>query len=166
MQNLFSIQDVHIKDQRDDLLDLGEGDGDNIDMPMDNPDYPDSQPTNDDKINLDFPVADNEFEKKLGRLYKTFDVRFVKNTIWNTISNWKGVQKEISDSNTDNNTDNNTESNAVQIENNKDSDINFREVINNISDTMARDGVTNISTSTCFVCLLHLANEKSKLIYY
>ena len=43
-------------------------------------------------------------------------------------------------------------------------DIEFKSVINSISNTLSKDVIDNISTPTCFVCLLHLANEKSSFM--
>ena len=40
-------------------------------------------------------------------------------------------------------------------------EIEFKTIINSISNTLSKDVIDNISTPTCFVCLLHLANEKS-----
>ncbi len=34
-----------------------------------------------------FLKVDNEYEKKFGRLYKTFDVRFLKSKIWDSLDN-------------------------------------------------------------------------------
>ena len=31
-------------------------------------------------------IVDKEYQKKFGKLYKTFDVRFIKNKIWETIN--------------------------------------------------------------------------------
>ena len=33
-----------------------------------------------------FLKIENEYEKKFGRLYKTFDVRFLKSKIWDSIN--------------------------------------------------------------------------------
>jgi hypothetical protein len=39
--------------------------------------------------------------------------------------------------------------------------IEFKNVIDSMSNNLTQDVIDNISTPTCFVCLLHLANEKS-----
>ena len=31
-------------------------------------------------------IVDKEYQKKFGKLYKTFDVRYVKNKLWETIN--------------------------------------------------------------------------------
>ena len=87
-----------------------------------------------------FDAIENEnihnFDKKFGKLYKTFDVGYVKNRIWDTIKEIKSNLKIMT----------------------------FDNVINKISETLDEKIIENISTSTCFVCLLHLANEKGKII--
>jgi hypothetical protein len=45
-------------------------------------------------------------------------------------------------------------------------DLSFKNVIDSISKKISPEVKNNISTQTCFVCLLHLANEKSKIINY
>ncbi len=45
-----------------------------------------------------------------------------------------------------------------------DSEISFRNVLDNISEKFTPEVKSNLSTQTCFVCLLHLANEKSKTL--
>jgi hypothetical protein len=87
-----------------------------------------------------FAKIDNEYEKKFGRLYKTFDVRFVKSKIWESVSN---LSKNIIDKNLE------------------DHSIGFKEVLGSVSMNLSKDVISNISTPTCFVCLLHLSNEKS-----
>ena len=86
-----------------------------------------------------FDAIENEnihnFDKKFGKLYKTFDVGYVKNRIWDTIKEIKSNLKIMT----------------------------FDNVINKISETLDEKIIENISTSTCFVCLLHLANEKGKI---
>jgi hypothetical protein len=82
-----------------------------------------------------FKRIDNEYEKKFGRLYKTFDVRMIKNKIWESVSSGH-VKNET----------------------------NFKYVIESIQMNLEKEVLNNISTPTCFVCLLHLANEKSKYI--
>lgn len=45
---------------------------------------------NQDNVDLPsktFVKLENEYEKKFGRLYKTFDVRFIKTKIWETMNN-------------------------------------------------------------------------------
>lgn len=89
--------------------------------------------------NQTFAKIDSEYEKKFGRLYKTFDVRFVKSKIWESVSNL----------------------NKKQLDN--QSPIDFKDIMGNISHNLSKEIINNISTPTCFVCLLHLSNEKSNI---
>lgn len=41
------------------------------------------------------------------------------------------------------------------------SEIDFKDIIGNVSNNLTKEIINNISTPTCFVCLLHLSNEKS-----
>jgi hypothetical protein len=43
----------------------------------------------------------------------------------------------------------------------EDYTLTFREVLENIKKSLSQEILDNISDETCFVCLLHLANEKS-----
>lgn len=81
---------------------------------------------------------DKEYEKKYGRLYKTFDVRFLKNKISECLQQTKNETMEEG--------------------------VSFDRLIKNVSLNLSKEVKNNISTQTCFVCLLHLANEKS-IIY-
>ena len=89
--------------------------------------------------NSTFVKFDQEYEKKFGQLYKRFDVRFIKQNIWNTFET---------------------------IEEKKPQNVDFKTVVKDMSEKMDKNVLDNISTSTCFVCLLHLCNEKSKLYIY
>ncbi len=45
---------------------------------------------NEEKVDIPsktFLKLEHDYEKKFGRLYKTFDVRFIKTKIWETITN-------------------------------------------------------------------------------
>ncbi len=53
---------------------------------------------------------------------------------------------------------NNSESMDIIDENG----LTFKEVLKNMKKNISKDIIDNISEETCFVCLLHLANEKSK----
>jgi hypothetical protein len=111
----------------------------NIKSDDDNQDFNENE-TIQNQSNYDiskFTEKENEnihnFDKKFGKLYKTFDVGFVKMKIWDTI-------------------------NIIQPNEEK---LTFDNIIDKISETLDTKILNNISTSTCFVCLLHLANEKS-----
>jgi hypothetical protein len=43
-----------------------------------------------------------------------------------------------------------------------DSDVSFKNLLDDICKKFTPEVKNNLSTQTCFVCLLHLANEKSK----
>ena len=88
-----------------------------------------------------FVKFDEEYEKKYGSLYKRFDIRFLKNKIWESYENieskTKNGNKEI---------------------------IDFKNIVSNMSNNIDENTLNNISTSTCFVCMLHLCNEKNLLL--
>ena len=88
-----------------------------------------------------FVKFDEEYEKKYGQLYKRFDIRFLKNKIWESYENieskTKNGNKEI---------------------------IDFKNIVSNMSNNIDENTLNNISTSTCFVCMLHLCNEKNLLL--
>ena len=82
-----------------------------------------------------FFQSEKEIEKNFGRLYRRFDVRSLKNKIWNNYEN--------------------------QFPNDN---IDFRTILTNMSKEMTEDELYSISTSTCFVCMLHLCNEKNLFV--
>ena len=45
-----------------------------------------------------------------------------------------------------------------------DGSLLFTEVINNLQEVYPKQAMADISTSYCFICLLHLANEKGLVI--
>lgn len=47
----------------------------------------------------------------------------------------------------------------------EDFTLTFRDVLENIKKILSKDILDNISDETCFVCLLHLANEKSIILF-
>ena len=79
-----------------------------------------------------FFQSEKEIEKNFGRLYRRFDIRSLKNKIWNSYENQYPRDN-----------------------------IDFRNIISNMSKEMTEDELYSISTSTCFVCMLHLCNEKN-----
>ena len=46
----------------------------------------------------------------------------------------------------------------------KDKQIDFKSVVVNMSKNMTEEEIFSISTPTCFVCMLHLCNEKNLFI--
>ena len=88
----------------------------------------------DNKSNT-FLQSEKEIEKTFGRLYRRFDIRNLKNKIWNNYEN--------------------------QFPNDN---IDFRNIIAGMSKEMTEDELYSISTPTCFVCMLHLCNEKNLFV--
>ena len=82
-----------------------------------------------------FFQSEKEIEKNFGRLYRRFDIRSLKNKIWNNYENQYPRDN-----------------------------IDFRNIISNMSKEMTEDELYSISTSTCFVCMLHLCNEKNLFV--
>ena len=73
-------------------------------------------------------------EKNFGKLYRKFDIRSLKKKIW------------------------------ASFEDIKDERINFKNIVVNMSKNMSEEELFSISTPTCFVCMLHLCNEKNLFI--
>jgi len=138
---LFSIQDRHIQNKNfnENLYHDYHKNDNQQENDNDGGISPPNEPIEGEKTFFEtFGKIDNEYEKKFGRLYKTFDVRVIKNKIWDTISVFK--------------------------ENNIKTTVDFKQIIGSVSNNLSREVLYNISTPTCFVCLLHLSNEKSKII--
>jgi hypothetical protein len=146
--NLFSIQDRLINERKlnEDMLPRENDDA--YSQPGD-----DLPPIEEEKSNFaeTFVKIDSEYEKKFGRLYKTFDVRVIKSKIWESIS--------FVTSNVENNDKEVINKNLPQI---PEEQIDFKKIIESVSANLSKEVLSNISTPTCFVCLLHLCNEKSK----
>ena len=85
--------------------------------------------------NNTFYQNEKEIEKNFGRLYRRFDIRNLKNKIWNNYENFF-----------------------------PNDNIDFRKIVSNMSKEMNEDELYSISTSTCFVCMLHLCNENNLYI--
>ena len=97
-----------------------------------------------------FVKFDEEYEKKYGQLYKRFDIRFLKNKIWESYEN---IEHKIEE----------RKSKNLNKDNTKEI-IDFKNIITNMSSNIDESTLNNISTSTCFVCMLHLCNEKNLLL--
>ena len=82
-----------------------------------------------------FFQSEKEIEKNFGRLYRRFDIRNLKNKLWNSYEN-----------------------------NFPNDNIDFRNILSEMSKEMTEDELYSISTSTCFVCMLHLCNEKNLFV--
>ena len=81
-----------------------------------------------------FYQNEKKAEKNFGRLYRKFDIRALKKKIW---SSYEDI---------------------------KDKEIDFKSVVVNMSKNMTEEEIFSISTPTCFVCMLHLCNEKNLFI--
>ena len=81
-----------------------------------------------------FYQNEKKAEKNFGRLYRKFDIRTLKKKIWTSYDVFKKEQ------------------------------IDFKKVVMNMSKEMNEDELFSISTPTCFVCMLHLCNEKNLFI--
>ena len=81
-----------------------------------------------------FYENEKKAEKNFGKLYRKFDIRSLKKKIW------------------------------ASFEDIKDERIDFKNVVVNMSKNMNEEELFSISTPTCFVCMLHLCNEKNLFI--
>lgn len=81
-----------------------------------------------------FYQNEKKAEKNFGKLYRKFDIRSLKKKIW-------ASYEEI-----------------------KEDKIDFKNVVINMSKNMTEEELFSISTPTCFVCMLHLCNEKNLFI--
>ena len=81
-----------------------------------------------------FYQSEKKAEKNFVKLYRKFDIRALKKKIWNSY-------EEI-----------------------KEPKIDFKSVVVNMSKNMTEEEIFSISTPTCFVCMLHLCNEKNLFI--
>ena len=88
-----------------------------------------------DNTTNNFFQSEKEIEKAFGRLYRRFDIRNLKNKLWTSYEN--------------------------QFPNDN---INFRNIVASMSKEMTEDELYSISTPTCFVCMLHLCNEKNLFV--
>lgn len=145
---LFSIPDKNIFSNNNDINQNAPIDPENP-MPDDErnmePGFSNDNTQEEAKINNEnqalpnstFVKFDQEYEKKFGNLYKRFDVRLIKQNLWKTFES---------------------------IEEKKPEAVDFKTVMTGMSNKIEKNILDNISTSTCFVCFLHLCNEKSKLL--
>lgn len=98
------------------------------------------------------------------RTSKKVDVRKLKNNIWKSISNRLHVLKDEEDGHVDTmheeqaqeKQDTSLRSTSAQPEN---FDLNFTDVAHDIVSMYSSGTRKDLSTSFCFICLLHLANE-------
>jgi hypothetical protein len=85
--------------------------------------------------NENFKNFDEEYKKNYGSLYRRFDIRFLKNKIWQSFENIENISKK--------------------------KNVDFKTIVKNMSKDLTNETINNISTPTCFVCMLHLCNEKN-----
>ena len=81
-----------------------------------------------------FYQDEKKAEKNFGKLYRKFDIRSLKKKIW---SSYEDIKEER---------------------------IDFKNIVVNMSKNMNEEEIFSISTPTCFVCMLHLCNEKNLFI--
>ena len=130
--------DMNLEAQEQKILDNIEDEGNGIDDGGENNDIGgfegEASMANDlsGRNNNTFYQNEKEIEKNFGRLYRRFDVRTLKNKIWNNYENFL-----------------------------PNDNIDFRKVLSNMSREMNEEELYSISTPTCFVCMLHLCNENN-----
>ncbi|KAF2094162.1 barren [Rhizodiscina lignyota] len=88
------------------------------------------------------------------RVAKKVDVRRLKEEMWRGI----GFEQEPMPSQTP------SKPAAVSLAKGPDDSLNFTDVMNNLQNVYPKQAMADISTSYCFICLLHLANEKGLVI--
>ena len=81
-----------------------------------------------------FYENEKKVEKNFGKLYRKFDIRSLKKKIW------------------------------ISFDEMKDKKVDFKNIVVNMSKNMGEEELYSISTPTCFVCMLHLCNEKNLFI--
>ena len=93
---------------------------------------------------------------KIERLYRVVDVRRLKTQIWNRIKNTKITEM--------------IENNLIKNKKNKNMIEKNDKKLGNVGDfktlcdsVQKEEKGTKVSASTCFVCLLHLCNEKGNI---
>ena len=133
--------DINVEDQEQKILDkIEEEDGLGTGDAGDNNEFNgfDGEPTAGNDLsgrNNTFYNNEKEIEKNFGRLYRRFDIRTLKNKIWNNYENFF-----------------------------PNDNIDFKQVVSNMSKDMNEEELYSISTPTCFVCMLHLCNENNLYI--
>lgn len=120
---------------------------DNFDITHEYTDMPDLNRVN--AINTSsqtYKFNSNNSQNRIEQLYRIFDVRKIKNKLWDTIQkvNTNNIQPKNA-------------KNKVANQGKDSSD--FHNIINTMVTT---ENISNVSSATSFVCLLHLCNEKGK----
>lgn len=110
--------------------------------------------TNNKIMNSNYKNSDMKMnQNQLERLYRVVDVRKIKAKLWENIE--KAVpKKEIVEDKIFTMSDKKNENQTYDITG------NFSQLVSKVKN----DSLSGVTPSTCFVCLLHLCNEKGKLI--
>ena len=132
--------DINLQEQEQKIIDkLEDEQYDNNEMGNDDMGGFDTGAQNNNNSELNkantFYQSEKEIEKNFGRLYRRFDIRNLKNKIWNNYEN------QFPQDN-----------------------IDFRNILSNMSKEMTEEELYSISTPTCFVCMLHLCNENNLFV--
>ena len=98
-----------------------------------------------------YPIRDNKVT--YSRVSKKIDVRRLKKNVWKSINNLIQVQD------TKKGEEENSNDSKIHKENEPNKELKFSDIIHGISTMYSNDTLKDISTSFCFICLLHLANE-------
>ncbi len=118
-----------------------------------------------DNINFDFnyDLIDMDPNKRVQKIQVEFattakkvNVRKLKSRLWEKINNTlpKESHQSIDKENVNNNNNNNN--NDIDIDMNSENDVTFQDTLNSLPINLS----SSISVHMCFICLLHLANEK------
>lgn len=98
-----------------------------------------------------YPIRENKVT--YSRVSKKVDVRRLKNNVWKSINNL------IQEQDTKKSEEANSNDNEIHKEEETSKELKFSDIIQGISKMYSDDTLKDISTSFCFICLLHLANE-------
>lgn len=127
-------------------------------------------------LNVDNNEDEFEFEKSYGHLFRTIDVKFMKYKIWGSLQNLKDKYSKDSQGNNENNHIQKADELPMEIDDenilhyenshtkNKN-EIRFKDLYYFTKENLDQENKKIFSDSTCFVCLLHLANEKSNYFF-
>jgi len=92
------------------------------------------------------------------KIAKKVDVRKLKEKLWDGLS-FSNTKKEEQQNAGGENAVKDEEMEDVKVEERK-----FTQVMNGLQEVYPQKAMADISTSYCFICLLHLANEKGLVI--
>lgn len=92
------------------------------------------------------------------KIAKKVDVRKLKEKLWEGLSFSDTKKEELQDAGKE------TTVKDEEMEDVKAEERKFTQVINGLQEVYPQKAMADISTSYCFICLLHLANEKGLVI--